>query len=89
MPACSPRWTSDSANGSAQAKITAAANTSKMPTTVRRCAGGRVAIIFAGPTRCGSSAGARAIRITNTTKMPTRIAASMRVSVRLSGRVSE
>ncbi len=41
MPACSPRCTSDSANGSAHRKMTPAAYASSAPTTMRRCVVGQ------------------------------------------------
>ena len=56
-PNSSPVDTSDSANGSAQSRMTAAAPTNITPTAIRRSRTGRVATNSAVPTRCGSSAG--------------------------------
>ena len=89
MPARSPRCTSDSANGSAQRKMTPAAYASSAPTTTRRCVVGSAPMSRAGPTRCGSSEGARQRRNTNITKMPMSTIESTIVSVSFSGRVSE
>ena len=62
MPACSPRWTSDSANGSAHSEDHRRPRT--RAACRRRCVAARSGaspISRAGPTRCGSSAGARAM----------------------------
>ncbi len=90
MPACSPRCTSDSANGSAHAKITTAGEHEQRADDDASLSTAReLPISRAGPTRCGSSDGERAMRTTNTTKMPMRTTASTSVSVRFSGSVSE
>ena len=88
-PNCSPVSTSDCANGSAEARITPAAARSITMTTVRRRAVGRSPINWAGPTRCGSSAGARLIRMAYSTNSVMSTAASNKASVRFSGSVSE
>ncbi len=56
---------------------------------MRRCAVGSEPMSRAGPTRCGSSDGARAMRNTNATKMAMSTTESKSVSVRFSGSVSE
>ena len=54
-----------------------------------RAAGENVPSHAAGPTRCGSSAGAREIRQVYATKMPTSTTESISVIECFSGRVSE
>ena len=64
MPACSPRCTSDSANGSAHRKMTPAAYaSSSADDDASLASSGSAPIRRAGPTRCGSSDGARQMRI--------------------------
>ncbi len=58
MPTVSPVATSASAKGSAHSRITAAANRNMTTTADRRPGVGKVPTYLAGPTRCGSSAGA-------------------------------
>ena len=56
-----------------------------MPTTTRRCVVGNAPISRAGPTRCGSSDGARRCGSRTARRSPMRITESKIVSVRLSG----
>ena len=71
MSNCSPVATSDSAKCSAESRITTAANTNIPITLARRRGIRNVPIQRAGPTRCGSSAGAFEIRQVYATKIDT------------------
>jgi len=86
---CSPVATSASAKCSAESRITTAANTNIAITLARRRGIRKVPIHRAGPTRCGSSAGAFEIRHVYAAKIDTRITESISVICDFSGRVSE
>ena len=90
MPSVRPVATSDSANGSADSEDHAGrARRTARDTAVRRCAVGSDPIHCAGPTRCGSSAGAREIRIVYAMNRATSTPASNSVMERLNGSVNE
>ena len=85
----SPVATSASAKCSAESRITTAANTNIAITLARLRGIRKVPIQRAGPTRCGSSAGALEIRQVYAAKIDTSTSESTSVICDFSGSVSE